>query len=134
MKKYFVLLAFWASLQSAPIMAAADTNVIVEMAPFNINQGVSEAELLKASEILQTEFLGKQKGFIKRELLHEGERSYIDIVHWASKEDAQAALKASEVCTPCAVFFGLMEMPDANNPNAGVQHLRPVQFWQRLDK
>jgi len=133
MKKYFVLLAFLASLQSAPVMASADTNVIVEMAPFTINQGVTEAELLKASEILQAEFLGKQKGFIKRELLHQGERSYIDIVHWTSKEDADAALKASETCAPCAAFFGLMEIPDANNPNAGVQHLRPVQFWQRMD-
>jgi len=44
-------------------------SVTLEWAPFSLKEGVSEAEILKASENLQTEFLCQQKGFIRRELL-----------------------------------------------------------------
>ncbi|MEM9648830.1 MAG: hypothetical protein AAF969_10130 [Bacteroidota bacterium] len=53
---------------------------VMKWAPFTIREGVSETELLEASKALQTDFLQNLKGFVRRELLIQVDRNYIDVV------------------------------------------------------
>lgn len=66
---------------------------IVEIAQFKIKPGITDEEMLKASQEAHDGFLKKHKGFISRELLKSEEGIWIDIVHWESIEDAEAAMK-----------------------------------------
>ena len=64
---------------------------IVELAPFILKNGVTEAGLLEASETLQKVFLFKQTGFIKRELVKKQIGEYLDMVYWDSQKNADKA-------------------------------------------
>ncbi|MFN9110085.1 MAG: antibiotic biosynthesis monooxygenase family protein [Bacteroidota bacterium] len=134
MKKHILALALTTLCLPFFANAASIGGAIVEVAPFTIKQGVTETQLMKASDSLNIQFLEKQRGYIKRELLDEGDRRYLDIIHWATKEDAQAALRASETCQPCSQFFELMEMANTANPSDGVKHMRSVASWKNGGK
>jgi hypothetical protein len=56
------------------------TEAVVEWAPFRMKLGVDETALLRSSEELQMQFLAKQRGFIRRELLRGGDGNYVDLV------------------------------------------------------
>jgi heme-degrading monooxygenase HmoA len=68
-----------------------NTAIVVEWAPFQIAEGTDETKLLRASEALQSEFLSKQKGFLRRELLHGPGQQWVDLVYWESREAAEVA-------------------------------------------
>lgn len=68
--------------------------MIIELAQFKTKAGVSEAEVLQASQEAHDGFLAKQTGYVSRELLKSGEGEWVDIVHWETMEDAQAAMNA----------------------------------------
>ena len=63
------------------------------MAQFKMKVGVSEDEVLAASQEAQDGFLAKQKGYVSRELLKSSEGEWVDIVHWETMEDAQKAMQ-----------------------------------------
>ena len=63
---------------------AQDNGVVIEWAPFEVREGVSDEELMQASERVQSEFLIKQKGYIKRELFRGEDNQWVDLVYWAS--------------------------------------------------
>ncbi|NOU20080.1 MAG: hypothetical protein HOO91_21190 [Bacteroidales bacterium] len=95
---------------------------VVELAPFILKNGVTEVSLLDASETLQKEFLVKQTGFIKRELVKKLTGEYIDIVYWTSQENADRASQNAMNSPVCFAYFHLMKEADQNDPNAGVSH------------
>lgn len=64
------------------------------MAQFKMKVGVSEDEVLAASQEAQDGFLAKQKGYVSRELLKSSEGEWVDIVHWETMEDAQTAMNS----------------------------------------
>lgn len=129
MKKQFLSLMI-AALCLSPLAAhSASGKMIVEYAPFTIKEGVTESQLVAASQKLQEHFADKQSGFIKRDLLHLEGRKWVDIVYWASKEDAEKALKASETSTICSEYFSIMEPVDPKIPNGGVAHLELVKSY-----
>ena len=126
MKKLF-LLAIALLLVSTQVWAAS--GIIVEYAPFTIKEGVTEDQLMAASQKLQENFADKQSGFIKRELLHLEGRKWVDIVHWATKKDAEKALKASETSPICNEYFSIMEPFDPKAPNGGPVHLELIKSY-----
>lgn len=95
---------------------------IVELAPFILKNGITEVSLLEASETLQKEFLVKQTGFIKRELVKKHIDEYIDIVYWDSQENADKASQNAMNSPICLSYFHLMKEVDQNDPNASVSH------------
>lgn len=103
---------------------------IIEWAPFTIKEGINEETLLKSSADLQQEFLNKQVGFIKRELIKKSDRDYVDIVHWKSKEDAGRAIENAENSPICFAYFQLMAEADHNHPGAGVSIFEVVGEYQ----
>lgn len=67
--------------------------MVIELAQFKIKTGISDAEVLAASQEAHNGFLAKQKGYVSRELLKSSESEWVDIIHWETIEDAQAAMQ-----------------------------------------
>lgn len=94
---------------------------VVEWAPFQLKPQYREEDLLIVSKKLQHEFLVKQEGFIKRELLKKSARDWVDVIHWKNKELAKKAMKAAGENPACAAYFELMNMEE--DPGEGsLQH------------
>ena len=97
------------------------TKTVIEMAPITLLEGRTEAELMAASDVFQKDFVKDLKGFIRREMVHVKGKDYMDIIHWESKEDADAVLVLAESSAACAAFFSLMDMSGMDE-NGGVLH------------
>jgi hypothetical protein len=95
------------------------TNQILEWAPFRLRPGVDEAELLQISEQLQRDFLLRQPGFLRRELIKGSERGYVDLVWWDSFASAQAAAKQAAESRACKAYLALMDVHHGD-PNDSV--------------
>lgn len=104
------------------------TRHVVEWAPFNLRDGIEEAELMQRSARLQTEFLARQGGFIRRELLKAADGGYVDLVWWESMEAAQAAMTAAAANPACESYFAVMGA-DHGDPGAGVLTFRSVKVY-----
>ncbi len=82
---------------------------IVEWAPFELAKGVSKEALFNMSMKLEKEFLMKQDGFIKRELLYEGDNRWVDLVYWENEKAAKTALETCESDAVAKAYFALMK-------------------------
>ncbi len=116
---------------STHLTASRTTNntLTIEWAPFTLVEGVDEAALLAASDVLQAEFLSKQRGFIKRELLKGKNDQWVDIVYWNSLEEAEQAARKAATSPVCYKYFALMVGADHDDPNAGVLHFEHVKTY-----
>lgn len=89
-----------------------DKKMYVQLAPFELKEGIDENTLLEASDAFQACFVNKQKGIIKRELLRGKDGTYADLVFFESKEDADRVAKTEETSEECLEFFRIMKVPD----------------------
>lgn len=108
----------------------ASTKLIVEWAPFTLAEGVDEAALVEASNALQTDFLSKQRGFIRRDLLKGKDNQWVDIVYWNSQEEADQASKNAANSPACHQYFSLMAETNHDDPSLGVLHFEQVKVYQ----
>ena len=90
------------------------TNHVLEWAPFRLKAGVDEVTLLEASERLQRDFLARQDGFVRRELIEGAEGAYVDLVWWDSFAASQGAMKKAAASAACSAYFALMDRDDGN--------------------
>lgn len=104
-------------------------NQVIEWAPFKLAEGVDEAALLTASEALQTGFISKQKGFIKRELVKTTDGQWMDVIHWDSAENAEQAMQNAAENPICFKYFELMVGTDHNDLSMSVMHLRVMKSY-----
>jgi len=102
---------------------------VIEWAPFRLKNGVTEADILAASDALQVAFLASQPGFVRRELVRADDGRYIDIVCWATKEAADEAVANAAKSASCGRYFSLMQAEDHDDPNAAVSHFRVVKRY-----
>jgi hypothetical protein len=68
-----------------------DNLMIVEVSQFRLIPGTDEQAFIEASEETQSGFLGKQEGFVGRDLLRADDGSWMDIVRFETREAAQTA-------------------------------------------
>lgn len=108
----------------------ASQKLTVEWAPFKLAEEIDEATLLEAAEVLQTEFVSKQPGFISRELLKGQGNQWAEIIYWNSLEEAEQASQNATNSPICLKYFALMIGPDPNDPSAGVTHFEQVKTYQ----
>jgi hypothetical protein len=99
---------------------------IIEWAPFKLKEGTTESDLIAASNRFQETFLGKQKGFVRRELLRKTSGEYVDLVYWKTSDDAGRAMASAEGSEATATYLSVM---DANGGDAGdgVLHLQTLR-------
>lgn len=83
---------------------------ITVLAPIKLAKGKSETDLIKASDKFQDEFVSKQPGFIRRELIRKGDGEYLDIIQFRSKEDAEKIIEKEKESPACHAFFAVMDM------------------------
>ena len=106
--------------------------LVIEWAPFRLRDGVTEAELLAASDAIQREFLNRQPGFVRRELTRGAGGLWADVVHWADGGAAEAAMAAAAGSPVCRTFFELMAGAHGGaDPAEGLLHLERVRAYSR---
>ena len=102
---------------------------IVEWAPFRLAAGVDPQALIVASETLQREFLERQPGFVRRELLHGPDGQWADLVVWRDERTASEAMSAAMSSPVCLAYFHLLEGGDDPATASSVLHFRRIREW-----
>lgn len=105
-------------------------SVVVEWAPFKKLIHVADQQLIAAADALNLEFLARQRGFIKRELVKKSASEYADIIHWQSQADAQRAGLKVASCAVCLAYFELMD-GQAGESGAGFSYYATLKQWHR---
>gem|GEM_PF-602417 len=95
---------------------------VLEYAPFQVRDGVTEEEFLQMSSRLEKEFLITQPGFIRRELLRKGANNWADLIYWKSEAEAKKAMKAAESNDVANRYFQLIE----SSENGSIQHFHII--------
>ena len=99
----------------------------VEWAPFTLKPGVTDEELLRASEALQEDFVKHQPGFIRRELLKGSGREWVDLVYWEDRESAERVAAHAAESPACRAYFEYME--GVADPAGGVLHFERRRLY-----
>jgi len=107
----------------------AAESIAVEWAPFIINEGISDQQLIAAADQVNSLFLAKQAGFIKRELIKKSATEYADIIHWQTKADAVSAGEKVFNCAECNEYFKLMNMEASAKAGSGFSHYEILKKW-----
>lgn len=96
---------------------------IIEFAPFTLAEGVDEPTLFAASDALQTEFLSRQSGFIRRDLLKAGDHKWADVIYWDSRESVEHAMQQASNNPAALQYFQLMENTGQEDTSGGMMLL-----------
>ena len=84
------------------------SSAAVELALFSNKPDVKSSEIIRASRLMEST-LTTWPGFVRRELVELGEGRWVDIVHWQSMADANAAIETAMTCPVCLAFFALLD-------------------------
>lgn len=103
---------------------------VIELASIHLKDGITEDMLLEASQNLQEEFLKKQKGYIKRELVKKSSTEYVDIIYWENQDLAHKAVENAMVSPVCHAFFELMHGANPEDPTGGVVYYEVVADYK----
>ena len=115
------------------VLSAMTMAFIIELATINLADGKTEADLIDASKVFQSEFLDHQPGFIRRELVRSSEGQYIDIIHWRSQEDINEVMKIIESSPAVQAYFSIMRF-DPKSPNEGVEYYSSIAIYKSLNE
>jgi len=124
----YILASVFLSLAGVGMNVNAEGTAI-EWAPFIKAVGVTDEQLVAAAVVVNSDFLIKQKGFIKRELIKKDDNEYADVIYWESKADAITAGEKVSTCDKCSEYFKLMEM--GTRAGEGFSHYIIVKSWKR---
>ena len=102
----------------------------VMLAPIHLKSGVTEDELLAASDTFEASFVKKQRGILKRLLLRSKDGSYADLVFFANKAAADRVVVAEASSEECLEFFKIMEPADPNLPDMGVLSFEHIKAYE----
>ena len=83
---------------------------VLELVVFKLDDGVSREQFLGTNDAVSA-WIGKQPGFISRELSYdaEGDR-WIDVLWWESMDEARAAAEKAMTSESCTPMFRLIDM------------------------
>jgi len=76
--------------------------------------GVSEADLIAASDQFQNEFVSKQAGILRRELTRKESGEYVEIIQFRSTQDLEDVLEKEKSSEACHAFLAKLVMDDDN--------------------
>ena len=104
--------------------------MVIEWAPFRLAESASEDALLRAAEALQRDFLERQPGYLRRELLRAADGRWFDFIVWKDEPSAAAAMQDAPSHAPCQAYFALMRgSADGIELGADLLHLQRVRAW-----
>jgi heme-degrading monooxygenase HmoA len=97
------------------------TQEVIELAQIKLAEGKNEQDLTAASDAFQRDFLNGQDGFLSRHLVRRAQGSYLDIIHWESREKADAVFAQAQKSEAAGLYFTVMKF-DAQSDDPGVEH------------
>ena len=83
-------------------------SAVVEFVSFTLKEGISEQQLIAASDAFETGFLSLQKGYTSRQLI-KGKDAWADIALWETMEDALNAVEAVEQSSAAEAYDACIE-------------------------
>jgi predicted enzyme related to lactoylglutathione lyase len=100
---------------------------VLELVHFRVKPGVRDEQVLAASAETQT-WLEKVPGYLAREVSKNEEGQWIDLVHWRTLADAQAAAQLI-MQEPCAANFMALLDPEQMT----MVHVARKQYFGRTE-
>jgi hypothetical protein len=98
---------------------------VLELVVYKLNEGVSREQFLGTNDAVSS-WIGKQPGFVSRELVYDGEGDrWVDVIWWETIEQAHAAAELSRTSESCSPMFALIDMESALMLH-GVPAIAPV--------
>ena len=94
---------------SGLVSAAEKTAAVIEVATFQLKQGVTPAEFAVVDKAMENDYIAKQHGFVKRESAVGPNNEWLVIVHWKSLKDADASMATFEKAAPTAAFMSKLD-------------------------
>ncbi len=88
------------------------TAPLTVLATIKLAKGKSEEDLLAASAKFEAEFVSKQPGVLRRELVRKSDGTYLDIVQFRSAEDMNDVIELEKTSAVCHEFFAVMDTSD----------------------
>lgn len=86
----------------------------IALAPFRLKGGVSQDELVAASDDFEREFVRQQDGIVRRILVRDGAGGFADVVFFADEAAIARVVEAEQNSPVCAAFLSIMDGDDAH--------------------
>ncbi|MCL2855207.1 MAG: hypothetical protein FWE21_06265 [Defluviitaleaceae bacterium] len=86
---------------------------------FKLKKGVTAEEFLTASQKCQDEVISQQKGYLSWKQLVDGD-TWIDVIEWQTREDADAALTAGASNPAAQEFYAKMNINSVKHQTLSV--------------
>ena len=99
-----------AALALGGTMASAETktSTVVEIASFQLNEGVEVADFAALDARVAEEHVSQQPGFVSRESGFAG-NAWVAIVHWETAADSQASMDSFASAPAAAEFMANLD-------------------------
>lgn len=91
------------------------TTAITVLASIKLAVGKTESDLLIASDIFEKEFVSKEAGVVRRELVRKNNNEYIDIVQFRSTKDMEEVMEKEKSSPACRDFFSVMDLENMDD-------------------
>jgi heme-degrading monooxygenase HmoA len=87
----------------------AKADAVIEVATFQLKQGVTAAEFAVVDKAMERDYIAKQPGFLSREAAAGPNNEWLVIVHWKSLKDADASMASFEKAAPTGAFMAKLD-------------------------
>jgi hypothetical protein len=103
-----ILLLVSIALVAAGCVATRPPGEIVEWSEFKLATGVSEDTMLRAADSVHDNFLRKQPGFVRWELLRGKDGKWVNLLYWKNQASVDQAMPKVEKSPACSAYFKCM--------------------------
>lgn len=81
----------------------------IAIAPFHLKAGVTEDDLLAASDVFQREFVADHPGVVRRVVVRRDGGGYADVVFFADPATVERVMAAEQESEVCRALFSLLD-------------------------
>ena len=99
----------------------------IALAPFRLATGVTEDDLIAASDGFDRDFVRHQEGILRRILVKDGAGGYADVVFFADLAAIERVVEAEQRSEVCAAFFSIMDGEDQHRVYEVIKNYDPSQ-------
>lgn len=86
-----------------------DDKIIMEVTTFNTSYDTNSIAFAKRDAEVESEFISKQRGFIKRHRAVDDNGNYIAVVYWKNLKDADASMNKFMTDTSVFDYYKMIE-------------------------
>ncbi len=98
-----------AACSNAPTNVVSPSGNVIEVASFNLGDGVTPEVFASIDRAVEAEHVSKQPGFVSREAGFTENGQWVAIVHWESIADAEASMASFGTAAAAADFMSQID-------------------------